>query len=484
MNQPRIGLFVADHIRDLPGMVLTAFELCQRGAECFLIPFKGRAKEVLALAPDFILFPHFRRFVAPEMAQYVGAGIQYGLLDVEGVVWNSMDEYKRTLWEDPSLNQQARCVCAWGRLSAEHAIDNGIFEKRQVRVTGCPRFDFYKEPLATVYREQNASNGHSNRKLVLINTNFTIANTRGHTISKVAHDYIKKYGYDVSEEEIARWYADELRAIDLTIELANDLATDFPEVDVLVRPHPEERIDTYADRVKKIGNLRVSKAGSVFPWILQACAVLQRSCTTAVEANLAAVPALSPQWIPHSQYYPVPESVSVQCADYEYLKGVLREIFKGSFEPAAEVRKNQSGIIESWFYRIDGEAHRRVACAILESISPDVKPDMNKCLKSLYRLNGHAKFTRAYFANRLRYHLSLAPGWSFSDMSPSYNEALDDYFNDAEVARLVAAISAVTANRRPATVRVSRAHDSGAYITDRYRGRSIVMRAVRSTDSE
>ena len=62
MNQLRIALLVADPARDLPGTVLTAYELCQRGATCFVIPLVSARAELFSLAPDYVLMPAVRPY--------------------------------------------------------------------------------------------------------------------------------------------------------------------------------------------------------------------------------------------------------------------------------------------------------------------------------------------------------------------------------------------------------------------------------------
>lgn len=455
-------------------MALTAFELCQQGAECFLVPFQSRGRDIWALAPDLVLLPHIRKYLTAEVRQYVDAGIQFGVLDVEGVVWTDMAEYQQTFWTDQSLNDDARCMCTWGPSGAEFFVGSGLFDERQVSVTGCPRFDYYTDPLASVCRDMLKPTFASDRRLVLINTNFTIANTRGHTLERIVDDYVNKYDFDVTPEEVTRWYEVEWEAIRETIRLANDLARDFPELEIILRPHPEEGIEPYTEGATDLPNLTVSRVGSVSPWILSAVAVIQRNCTTAIEANLAGIPALTPEWIPHSHYYPLPESVSVPCPDYGSLKHALVEILDGVFDVPSEVKKNHDSVVESWFYRTDGEAHRRVADAILGSL-PDARPDAKKCLKALYRVNGRKRMSKAYLANASRYALGIAPDWSFRKGPSADGGKSHHSFSEADVDSLVSAITAVKAEESPKAVRVASANDGGAYLADSYRGRSIVM---------
>ncbi|MCM3874381.1 MAG: hypothetical protein ND895_27135 [Pyrinomonadaceae bacterium] len=473
MNKPRIALFVANHTRDLPGIVLTAWELCRRGATCYLIPYREGRNEVWALAPDFVLLPVMRPFQARQTRQFVDAGIQFGLLDTEGVVWSSLEEYKQTLWSDRGLTSKANCICFWGPKVADHTVNDRVFTQEQAYVTGCPRFDYYAEPLASVYRKPtNGSNG-AKRKSVLINTNFTTANLEGVPYPTVIDNYVATYGF--AREEVLRWYNNELEAIDSMSALANQLAADFPDIDVILRPHPEERVDTYREKLRE-PNIHLSNSRYVAPWILAASAIIQRSCTTAIEASLAGLPAFSPQWIPAPNFYPVPESVSVPCENYEQLKGSLEAVLCGEFRLPRPVKANVDSIVGEWFGRIDGLAHRRVAEAILSSLSSSTVPDKHKCKRFLYRLPAKGSMLKSKSGDLFRYFLSLPAKWSFRQWRAIHNTEMDEFFNETEIRNLLSAVGDVQGFTN---VDIARANDCGEYISSSFRGRAIVMNSTQ-----
>jgi surface carbohydrate biosynthesis protein len=467
MSKPRIALFVANHTRDLPGLVLTARELCRRGAICYLIPYREGRDEIWALAPDFVLLPVIRPYQAKQARQFVDAGIQFGLLDTEGVVWSSMEEYKQTLWNDTSLTRQANCICLWGPRVADHTVSDGIFDRNQTYVTGCPRFDYYSEPLASVYRKP--ANGVK-RQSVLLNTNFTTANLEGVGYPEVIDNYVATYGFP--REEVLRWYNNELEAIEGMSQLANQLARDFPEIDVILRPHPEEAVDTYTRKLDGSPNLHLSKSRYVAPWILGASAIIQRSCTTAIEASLAGRPAFSPRWIPAPNFYPVPESVSLPCDDYDQLKGFLAAVFAGEFRAPESVQTKIDSVVNDWFHKTDGLAHRRVADAILSSLSSNRKPDRSKCIRMLHKLPGAGFPGRTRLGDAARYYFNLSPRFSFRKMESFHMTRLDPFFNETEIGGLLQSLAEV---QRGGDVKLSRANDCGAYVTRAFRGRAFVM---------
>ena len=67
---------------------------------------------------------------------------------------------------------------------------------------------------------------------------------------------------------------------------------------VVIRPHPSENTKEWSRRIKNLSrNVRervhVIREGDVTPWILAAQVVIQRGCTTGLEAVLSGVPTLS-----------------------------------------------------------------------------------------------------------------------------------------------------------------------------------------------
>src|ERR1700754_4540675 len=117
---PRVALVVDHPERDLPGLVLTALDLAQRGVVCHLVPVNLQEREIWALEPDFVLFNYLRRSNERFAADLMNAGIAFGSIDTEGAIWPDMDEYASLLWLDAGRLREARCVCIWGQRLADH----------------------------------------------------------------------------------------------------------------------------------------------------------------------------------------------------------------------------------------------------------------------------------------------------------------------------------------------------------------------------
>jgi surface carbohydrate biosynthesis protein len=474
VSHPRILLLAGNLVRDLAGIVLTALELTRRGATCYVAPYRGSRAEAWALAPDFVLLPVFRPYQAEQCREFTGAGVQFGLLDSEGAVWSSMEEYRSTVWSDAGLRSATRCVCAWGDAMAEYLVREGLFARSQVWTTGCPRFDYYSRALAPALAGPSGIRGLAGRRLVLINTNFTISNQEGVDARIEMEKLIQNYGYRRSDVE--SWFQSEQRAIVEIVSMANRLAADCPSAEIVIRPHPEENPDSYRQGLGTLPNLRVSKEGTVMPWILRSAAVIQRGCTTAIEACLAGSLAISPKWITLTKEYPLPEFVSVPCEEYGELLDTVRQAINGAPAIDARLRDNIESTIRQWFCAADGRAHQRVASVVLETMDSRVGPNPRRCRERLYGIGKRGVPLPTRAGNQLRYRLGLSPHHSFRPQARG-RAAVESGWSRELVEGQVRALEAVMPSTGRPPVVVHEARECGAYLVRRFEGRTVVLEA-------
>ncbi|HEY7574671.1 MAG TPA: surface carbohydrate biosynthesis protein, partial [Thermoanaerobaculia bacterium] len=384
----------------------------RRGATCHLVPLNLQDREVPALAPDYVLLNYFRLSNQPLAARLVAAGIPFGVHDTEGGVWENPDSYTELLWKDAGLRSRTAVVCMWGRALADHVVAAGLLESSQVAVTGCARFDFYESSWRSVLNENGARRRGNSR--ILVNTNFSVSNPRFTTREQSIAYCHREYGWSL--EAIRKVTDAEDEAIRGTLELVRDLSHDFPGAEIVLRPHPFEDPALYREAVGALPCVTVNDTGPVQPQIGAASVVIQRSCTTAIEAVAAGVPTLSPLWIPAPYLMPVAESVSVPCEGYPQMRARLKEIFSGSWSPPAALSGAAESAVSDWFFRIDGRAHTRVANAIASGIAPRRAVDERLCRRYFYGVDREDLSVAARLGARLRRVFSLSPDFSFRQL--------------------------------------------------------------------
>jgi len=468
---PRIALLVDQPQRDLGGLVLVADALARAGAVPYLVPANLRHRELFALAPDFVLFYNLRRGYETLVAQLIDAGIGFGLSDAEGGVWQDLDAYTELLIEDRSLLHAAACVCMWGPRMTEHVVREGYFTQEQITVTGCPRFDFYHESWRSVV---SAAAGRRDR--ILVNTNFADANPRFTTLDGIRSLYVEKFGWP--SERIEAWLELQARGIEGMIGLTRQIALDHPDHTVVVRPHPFEGADWYRRELEQLPNVTFSTSGPVQPEINAAAAVLQRSCTTAIEAVLADVPTFSPQWVDTPAVMPMSEVVSVSCHALDDMRCQVDAVLAGTFHTPDSTRTAIDDVIHDWFLSGDGQAHQRVADVVMRCARKSAGADRRKTRRHLHGVDARFPSGGGSFGRRARYWLGMSPEWSFRDRRAVPTMGFlgtDQYFGAEEVQAIMGQIGRrANLGRHPPASRAALARDAGHYV-HRYGGQAVVL---------
>lgn len=468
----RVALPVFSPLRDLAGLVLLATELCHHGATCFIVPDSRRWSELSTLAPDFILLNQLRR-VRQELAeQFTAAGAQIGVLDNEGGVMPDFSWYGGMLEPDPSVRHSIALFCTWGEKLAEHAANENWYRKEQIAVTGMPRFDFYAPPWDDI-RLPGAPRGDWKRPLVLINGSFPIANPTSRTQQQKVSTISKIRGGD--EKYIAEYQASQYRSLLGLAELTNHVAARFPQITFVYRPHPFEKLETYHELLQPRENLHLIKEGSIHGWLKGADAIIQRGCTTAIEAGMLGVPALSPHWIETPEEIASVEKVSLQCESQSEMDAQLERLLDGELAIPEQLKIAHARVVRDWFCAADGRSHQRVAQAILSHHDPAIKPDLEKCraIFSEWRPRAQAKNKDRSFSGRLRRALGKTP-----DDADDWKNS-EHYFSVAEVQRLVNEIEARrdSTNQKKAQKKVQllSSHERGDYRLENKTGLSISL---------
>ena len=180
---------------------------------------------------------------------------------------------------------------------------------------------------------------------LLINTNFNHVNAFGPDMNLFQPvknpDEIPKFGR--AAKGMSREYAEDLWNHKLAVfkdfqELIPKLEQAFPQLNIVVRPHPTERHGVYNEIATRCSRVHVTNQGNVVPWILATKAVLHNGCTTGIEAFVMGVPAISYRASVCEKidngFYRLPNAVSDHCFDFDQLQVRLDQILSGNLVAA------------------------------------------------------------------------------------------------------------------------------------------------------
>ncbi|MDY6876668.1 MAG: surface carbohydrate biosynthesis protein [Chloroflexota bacterium] len=501
---PRIALLVDNPYRDLPGLVLAAWRLCQDGATCYLVPMNLRDREVWPLAPDFALLNHFRTIYESLVQNMMVAGILVGVLDTEGSVFSpmptaanallshfnqdekesvpAMHQHALSMVDDAGLRHKIAVYCAWTPAFAKYASQAGWYRSEQIAVTGTPRMDFYAPQWHEAVRRMSSFIDTYAEPIILINSSFALANPRFQSPEKEMEMMVNTFSYD--RDFMEKWHNTQDQAMKGLASLTNRLAERFPGATFIYRPHPFEGKEAYKELLEPLPNLHLVKRGTVDGWLLRARALIHLGSTTAIDACLAGVPAFTAGWLPVHLPVPAVDDVSIKCSTEDDLVECIAEVLGGTFQPPSEITRNIDQVVGKTFYRIDGLAHQRVADATLNALNA-TEPNLSidKCRDFAYGLNRSGSSLKSIVAARLRETLGLPASWSFRRWANltedlSWWDRSDKYFDADQIRTLVTAIQACAQEGSKEPLRkvgVQSAQERGDYRFGYLQGRSVTV---------
>jgi len=395
MKKPRICLIVDNPLRDLDGMVLLGWTLAQQGAEVFLVPMYQQVTEIAALMPDLVLFNYSRANNKDLIRICSESGILVGVLDTEGGVFTDVEE-KLINIVAKSYPEYIDLYCLWGQRQYDSFVSHKILPEDKLRLTGCPRFDFCVEP----WRSALPRIGIDGKPMILVNTCFPNLFPRFQRCFEDEINISIQVGLDeTTVRESARQcclvWAEMINAV-------AGLAESFPEAIFVIRPHPFESQRIYDQLFKTISNIKVIQKGTSMPWVNSALLLIQRNCSTAIEANLLDVETVSLEWI-NAQLLrnEMIAAVSEHANSKEDLFKKVEDKLKGKHTcPTNSVKEQRDRMVDDWFCAIDGKSSDRVANAIMETISTN-EDDIKK--QKLLKILTYQGFTKSGIKSVVRF---------------------------------------------------------------------------------
>lgn len=315
-------------------------------------------------------------------------------LEEEGAVFEGDEEgWKARL--DQRLDPTVLCprtdfVCTWGSFQKDHYSKVAPTLAPQIRCTGHPRFDLYKQEYRDYFVADAESISRRYGLFVLINTNMAFANND----LGIADTFSRRHGYDPSDpgarmRQIERW-AYTMGTVARFCELVGRLSIRFPDTNFVIRPHPSESNALYETVFSHCPNVIVKHEGSVGPWLLAASALVHDGCTTAVEAFLCDKPIIN--FRPsgddtHANELRLPNELGVRCSTWQQAVELLEPILRGSATnwTRAQGAGGPSDESRSLFQNYTDDAFERLTEVVFEALAL-VERSRTATLRELHRV--------------------------------------------------------------------------------------------------
>lgn len=185
----------------------------------------------------------------------------------------------------------AKVITTWGKWQTEamHEITD-----IPVVCTGTPYMEICKPKYTLACTEVDKDITKGRADYLLINTRFAFAN------GDIAPHAATTRGSNSFFEGATPGYwrktfSNDMSMLGAFINLIERVAVTYPDLDIVLRPHPNESCKFYEELFKDFKRITVTNDGHVISWIRNAVCILTNACTTSIQTEICKKPVINYQ---------------------------------------------------------------------------------------------------------------------------------------------------------------------------------------------
>jgi len=340
-------------LRELDSQVNLALHLLRRGHRCIIGQRTEMRRHIRKNRGPFMLISNNIFFPRKILGRLAETGSILAVLDQEGGVFDKdLSSFSRRTAPDMLVHFDA--YLAWGEAQREFLLrERPGLDRQRIHVVGHPRFDLCRPACVPFFAARRPQRDRVAPGYILVNTSFGVVN----------HHFGEDYFRFVMNRkgvppENAAYQTQRLvllkNVLKRFIEAVHALSARFPREQIVLRPHPIEKQETYVNALRDCPNVAVICDGSVHAWIADARLVIYYDCTSGIEAMLFGKPAISycpvveegaVQWLPLTASYRIP--------DLSELLAVIDEHVVKRSDPAHFLARYDMDLIKRWIANTD-----------------------------------------------------------------------------------------------------------------------------------
>ena len=364
---PKI-IFLVDHKhRDLQSLALIGFFLKKQSWRVFFLPLDTTDLEIDKIKPDFIVLPK----PTYNIVNIYNWKSKYKKLKIIIILTEANSQHKKYKFK---ILSPIDYIIFWDLRSQRKYID--LLETRKIfsRVLGYYRSDFFHPKFSKLYPSRNKL--IKNLKINKNNFNVTIATSAQDAFFSTERINKKRKRRNSTLSETVL-YDDILKNKILLKDLCMNFILEFskknPNINILIKPHPNENIIEWNKFVKKISrpNVKLILGKSINEFlILSDFHISFAGCTSTAEAGFLNLPTLElyssmTKKIFASEHLRIAKYTS--CTPQETSNYILNELFKKKSKKIDHLYKERiKKYIKRNFFIFDGNRCKSYALSINE----------------------------------------------------------------------------------------------------------------------
>ncbi len=357
-KKPKLYIGIETTVRELDAKLLLACVAAEAGFEVWLGQQKMFLKRLETLPPGILLNKSISPSKSAKYAHYHRLGFPLVAYDEEGLAPFNADEYLKRRVAVKAV-KPLEYFFAWGEWQRNVIGQKIPGQLHKIIPVGHPRVDLTRREVRELYRDEADELRSRYGAFVLINTNFAFFN---HFRDKHFEDFLAakaRAGKVVDEGQrnyYRRVHTHKKNLFYAFAEMVVKVRERFPDLSVILRPHPSEDHDYWRQNLPNDPKVQVVHEGTVLPWILASEVMIHNSCTTGIEAYLLEQPVISYRPVQEEDLeFPLTNALSGQAFSTDDLLQKMEQIFSrehatDSTQKAAEKRK----IVDHYIVGLNG----------------------------------------------------------------------------------------------------------------------------------
>lgn len=210
-------------------------------------------------------------------------------MDEEGFIYHSDNEYRKRVSND--VLRLCSKYFLWGEQQQATLRNIGLDQSDKEVITGNPRFDILTKLNRHILNLPVLDKGY-----ILINSMFAAGNWNSETYGTQNYvDHQKSRGKIQNKADLDFYagkqnYSEEMIGCYQSMILT--LRAKFPQLEIFIRPHPDENHQTWYQFADEHG-FKLATEGSAVEWIQNAMCTISTGCTTTIESFALDVPVIN-----------------------------------------------------------------------------------------------------------------------------------------------------------------------------------------------
>ena len=283
-------VFHIDHKhRDLPSMALIAFFLGKRGLKTYFCSSLNH-NIINNINPDFIIMSKFRNALN-NIQHWIKSDCKIIIIQSEGNLQAKENKYVSERDKYLFQNTYTPDLTIFWNYKEMHKYSIFMDKNKQKIFIGCPRLDFLKPKFMNLY----PSKEKILKNLNLDKSKFTITLATSIGLSHANKKILKSYfdGYKGDQRKIIdlSFNIKNQKKLRITTEKIIRFVAKNKDLQLIIKPHPNESIIHWESYIKKFNNIKLCYAESI-NYLLRSSDfhLAHNACTTSLEAQLLNIP--------------------------------------------------------------------------------------------------------------------------------------------------------------------------------------------------